>query len=153
MTLPLPPVPPEPELYLNETVIKEKTIGPAIGLMVTAGLGLLGVLYQAVMLLLTGFPDINETMAQLEELGMGENAQQMIGFLETFQSPAYLLTSTGFALVFSLMVLSGAFQMRQLRSWGFCVSASILAMLPCLSPCCVVGLPIGIWSLVVLFDD
>ena len=28
--------------------------------------------------------------------------------------------------------------------------ASILAMIPCLSPCCLIGLPIGIWALVIL---
>jgi hypothetical protein len=33
-------------------------------------------------------------------------------------------------------------------SWA--MASSILALAPCVSPCCVVGLPIGIWSLVVL---
>ena len=28
--------------------------------------------------------------------------------------------------------------------------ATIIAMVPCISPCCLVGLPIGIWALVVL---
>jgi hypothetical protein len=26
-------------------------------------------------------------------------------------------------------------------------------MIPCLSPCCCLGLPIGIWALVVLLDN
>ena len=30
------------------------------------------------------------------------------------------------------------------------MTASILAVVPCVSPCCLVGLPIGIWALVVL---
>jgi len=30
------------------------------------------------------------------------------------------------------------------------VVASILAMVPCISPCCLLGIPIGIWALVVL---
>jgi hypothetical protein len=30
------------------------------------------------------------------------------------------------------------------------MTASILALAPCISPCCLVGLPIGIWALVVL---
>jgi hypothetical protein len=30
---------------------------------------------------------------------------------------------------------------------------SILAAAPCLSPCCLFGLPIGIWSIVVLMND
>jgi hypothetical protein len=30
------------------------------------------------------------------------------------------------------------------------MTAAILAMIPCLSSCCIVGLPLGIWALVVL---
>jgi hypothetical protein len=40
--------------------------------------------------------------------------------------------------------------MRKLESFGLCMTASILAMIPCLSPCCILGLPFGIWALVVL---
>jgi hypothetical protein len=31
-----------------------------------------------------------------------------------------------------------------------CIAASIVAMIPCVSPCCCIGLPVGIWALVVL---
>jgi hypothetical protein len=30
------------------------------------------------------------------------------------------------------------------------MTASILAMIPCVSPCCCIGLPIGIWCIIVL---
>jgi hypothetical protein len=40
--------------------------------------------------------------------------------------------------------------MQSLRSYGFAFAAAILAMIPCLTPCCVLGLPFGIWALVVL---
>jgi hypothetical protein len=30
------------------------------------------------------------------------------------------------------------------------MTASVIAMIPCISPCCIVGLPIGIWAMVVL---
>jgi hypothetical protein len=40
--------------------------------------------------------------------------------------------------------------MQQLRGWGPALAASILVMIPCVSPCCVLGLPIGIWSAIVL---
>ena len=33
------------------------------------------------------------------------------------------------------------------------MTATILAMIPCISPCCLLGLPVGIWSLVVLLDE
>lgn len=41
--------------------------------------------------------------------------------------------------------------MKQLQKWTLAVTASILAMIPCLGPCCLIGIPIGIWALVVLF--
>jgi len=53
-------------------------------------------------------------------------------------------------LAISLLVGYGALQMLKLRSYGWSLAASILALIPCTSPCCVVGLPIGIWALVVL---
>jgi hypothetical protein len=53
-------------------------------------------------------------------------------------------------IVVSAVILLGALKMKKLESYGMAMAASILAMIPCLSPCCVFGLPIGIWALVVL---
>jgi hypothetical protein len=40
--------------------------------------------------------------------------------------------------------------MMKLRSRGLALTASILAMIPFTSPCCLLGLPVGIWSMLVL---
>ena len=40
--------------------------------------------------------------------------------------------------------------MRSLEKRTMAVVASIVAMIPCIGPCCLIGIPIGIWSLVVL---
>jgi hypothetical protein len=40
--------------------------------------------------------------------------------------------------------------MLHLKNYGLCVAAAIIALVPCTSPCCCLGLPIGIWALVVL---
>jgi hypothetical protein len=50
----------------------------------------------------------------------------------------------------SVFVLFGALRMQKLASRGLALTAAIVAMVPCFSPCCVIGLPIGIWALVVL---
>ncbi len=47
------------------------------------------------------------------------------------------------------VVLSGALQMKNLRSFGYAMTACIVAMLPC-NACCLLGLPFGIWGLTVL---
>jgi hypothetical protein len=51
----------------------------------------------------------------------------------------------------SIVVLLGALRMRALKSWGLALTGAILACTPC-SGCCIVGLPFGIWALVVLND-
>ncbi len=53
-------------------------------------------------------------------------------------------------LAIGAFILVGMFRMMKLRSHGMAVAASILAMIPCVSPCCCLGLPFGIWALVVL---
>ena len=50
------------------------------------------------------------------------------------------------------LILFGAIKMMSLRNYQLAFAVSILAMLPCVtsSCCCVLGLPFGIWALVVL---
>jgi hypothetical protein len=53
-------------------------------------------------------------------------------------------------LAFSGVVIFGALKMKQLQSYPMALTSSILAMLPCISCGCLLGLPVGIWSLVIL---
>jgi hypothetical protein len=48
-----------------------------------------------------------------------------------------------------LVMIVGALRMMRLKSYGWAMTASILALLPC-SPAGIIGLVMGIWSLVVL---
>jgi len=48
------------------------------------------------------------------------------------------------------VIVFGSMQMRQLQSFPLAMTASILYMIPFISPCCCVGIPIGIWALVTL---
>jgi predicted Zn finger-like uncharacterized protein len=47
------------------------------------------------------------------------------------------------------VITAGAVQMKNLRSYGFAMTTCILAMIPCIN-CCLLGLPFGIWGLVVI---
>jgi hypothetical protein len=53
-------------------------------------------------------------------------------------------------LIIAAIVLWGAIKMRKLENYGLSLAAAIIAILPCTFPCCCIGLPIGIWALVVL---
>ncbi len=50
-----------------------------------------------------------------------------------------------------LVILFGGIQMIRAKSRGLGMTAAILAMIPCFASCgCVLGIPVGIWALVVL---
>lgn len=66
-----------------------------------------------------------------------------------FSGTLGLLVNLG-GCVFGIVVLLGAIQMRKLENYGFVVTASILATVCCLSPWFLLGMPFGIWALVVL---
>lgn len=53
-------------------------------------------------------------------------------------------------LGYSLMLLTGAFSMIRKGSYAWAVATSCLAMVPVLGPCYVMGIPVGIWGLMVL---
>ena len=55
-------------------------------------------------------------------------------------------------LLVGIVVIVGAVKMKNLESYGFAMASAIIAMVPCISPCCLLGLPFGIWALVVLSD-
>ena len=54
-------------------------------------------------------------------------------------------------LLLAALVIAGAMKMKKLESYGMAMAAAIIAILPC-NCCCVLGLPFGIWALVVLND-
>ena len=114
----------------------ERVNGPAIGLIVTA---VLGAIMQVVSLIanLAG----ESIMAQR---GMRNEAWANV-FSGTVGAASSVI-----GILLSVLILMGALKMKKLESYGLAIAASIVAMIPCLSPCCLLGLPIGIWALVVL---
>ncbi len=49
-----------------------------------------------------------------------------------------------------VVIIVGCLKMKKFESYGYARTANILAMIPCVSPCCLLGIPLGIWGLVVL---
>ncbi|HJV49193.1 MAG TPA: hypothetical protein VJ549_07970 [Geothrix sp.] len=111
---------------------------PSIALIITAALGIALQLFSLLGHMMgTAFP--------MAMHGYGDNArvvQMMSGGLG--MAAAILGIAVG------VVVFLGALKMKEGRSYGFAMAASILAMVPCLSPCCCLGLPFGIWALVIL---
>lgn len=118
-------------------VAQAKVSGPAIGLMITAGLGI--------------FAQICGLLFRMLGMGIGsmmaENQEQ--AFAQMFLGTLGIVFGI-IGILVGIVVFIGAQKMKKLESYGFAMAVSILAMIPCISPCCILGLPIGIWALVVL---
>jgi len=66
-------------------------------------------------------------------------------------SPGMLLPI--FGLIVDAVIIYGAIRMKNRTSYSWAVAAAVLALIPCLSsPCCAVGVPFGLWALLVLLD-
>lgn len=64
-----------------------------------------------------------------------------------------MLILVGF-MIRDLFIVYAASRMQTRTSYGFALTGAIISVIPCLgSPCCVLGVPFGIWALVVLNDD
>ena len=111
--------------------------GPAIGLLVT---GVIGVFFAGIGLIMNFIgmgispfirDEIPDRYAEFWEGSLGA-ASSIIGILV------------------AAFIIFASLKMRELRQYELSIAASIVAMIPCISPCCILGLPIGIWCLVVL---
>ncbi|OYW23351.1 MAG: hypothetical protein B7Z55_03625 [Planctomycetales bacterium 12-60-4] len=58
-----------------------------------------------------------------------------------------------FGLLADTLVILGALSLHRLRNFPLAMTGMIISLIPCLSPCLVLGMPFGIWGLVVLLSD
>ncbi|MBX5480632.1 MAG: hypothetical protein IRZ16_02110 [Myxococcaceae bacterium] len=116
---------------------------PAIFLIITGAIGLVLALIGIVQHLIgANEAQLAQVMSDPNVPPAAKNFIQMSSKGGVFSNIIVLLTS-GFTIF-------GAMNMMKLRSFGLSMAAAIVAMLPCFGPCCCLGLPIGIWALVVL---
>jgi hypothetical protein len=132
---------------------QQKVLGPAIGVLVVGVLNALYGVYET-------FNGLTYDPKQAEaalKIAAAQNPQLKTEQLNMAQS--MMPASGANMIIFGLVVLVvagltifGALKMKNLESKALAMTASILAMIPCLSPsaCCLFGIGLGIWSLVVL---
>ena len=145
---PPPPSPPPPPYNpppmggapMGGPPAAQQVQGPAMGLLIT---GVIGVVLGALSLLMNL---LGMGMSGLEGLGGGGATDQYMQYM----SGGVGIVSGIIALGISGFIIWSSMQMKQLRNWNMSVAASIVAMIPCIGPCCLIGIPIGVWSLIVL---
>jgi amino acid transporter len=123
---------------------REQVSVPAIMLMVAGGLGIAYALLSIVMALMGGDAQQEQLNQMLSDPNMPEGLKSVVATSSRFGviGPIIVLLANGF-------VLFGALKMKNLESHGLGMAASIIALIPC-CPCGCIGIPIGIWSLIVL---
>jgi hypothetical protein len=111
----------------------QRVAGPATALIVTAVLGLIQNGFGLILL-------VAMTSANGRFGPPNQNFEDML--------PAVFVT--GISLPGGIVMLFAAMKMKKLESYGLAMTGAIVGMIPYLSPCCPLGLPFGIWALVVL---
>lgn len=124
--------------------MQDKVKGPAVALVVVAALGAL--------LSIMGLAFAGAMGSFYESMGMPEEQLEQMRAMQGANF-AMTLIATVFAVAADAFVIWAALRMMKLQGWVPAVVASFLVMIPCFSSiCCIVGVPVGIWSLVVLFN-
>ena len=106
-------------------------------------------------LLVTGIIGAVSALAGLFTFGIGMGLSSFWldelpqNFTEFYQG-IFAIGGSFVELLVAAFIIFAALKMKDMQQWSLAVAASVLAMIPCISPCCIVGLPIGIWCLMVL---
>ena len=162
------PRPPEPEEYDDEPPAEDdyaeerprrrrrrrsrgsaaasRLTAPAICLLITGILWLLFALFRTAITMAAGGPE-----ALAKENAFQPQNRQDKEFQKNLQQVTVGAEWVGLICgpIIGILVTGGAACMLGRKLRGLAIVGSIAAMLPC-GPCCLLGIPFGIWSLVVL---
>lgn len=131
--------------YTQISLAKSKVSGPATWLIV---LSILSIALILIALLVVSL-GLTAAGAAAQDPNFAANEDFAAAVFSLLFNFATLLVG----LAVSVIILVGAVQMKKLRSYGLAMTAAILSVIPCTSPCCfLIGVPIGIWAIVVLND-
>ena len=125
-----------------------KVKGPAIGLIVVACLWMLYGLYEAAGTI--RFANNHQKLVQLyRQAGVSGEIVRMV----EQNAGTIIRMALGFwavTLCLSALTIFGAIQMLLFKSRSLAYTAAIIQLIPCISGCFIIGIPFGIWALVVL---
>ena len=85
-------------------------------------------------------------------MGLAAQAQDDPNMAMAMMQGTVGLISSVVGLAIGGFIIFACTKMMKLESHGMAFTATILAMIPCISPCCLLGLPLGIWGIMILND-
>jgi predicted Zn finger-like uncharacterized protein len=138
--------PVEPDAAVDQVAAAIKL--PGTFLLLVGSLGLIVNAFDFLRNVIGGEARAQEAVQQLQEVYQRLGMQVEPGMVATAWKLALVLQAI--IVLVGLLTVSGALRMLQLRNYGLALTASILAMLNFGNCCCVLGIPFGIWALIVL---
>ncbi|MCD4748657.1 MAG: hypothetical protein K8R59_04715 [Thermoanaerobaculales bacterium] len=143
-----PPYDPPPQQYaapgLSKDAALQKVKAPAVSLMIVAGITFVMQIFS-----------IFASVLGISLMGAGDMSQfegmEGMEWLAPMMSGTFSVISGIVVLAIAALIFFGAMKMKALESYGLAMTAAILSIIPCFSICCV-GIPFGIWALVVLLN-
>jgi predicted Zn finger-like uncharacterized protein len=119
---------------------KGRVMLPAIFLMIAAILGILADGFQVVYAF-TPAPPVDPKLPEFfREMQKGAHEPQAI-----------VMGIVG--VVYCAIIIFACVQMMGLRMWGFALAGTIMSMINLCNGCCCLGLPFGVWALIILLDQ
>lgn len=141
-------------------VLESKVNGPATGLVIYGVISSFLAFISAALAVLQIFgmnPIANNQQRQMEQMQgqmQGEEAEMLKNITNISNAvggPIGAVTHTAVMIVGIFTVLA-ANKMKKFQGHTGAMVFSVLACIPCTSGCCLLGLPIGIWAIVVLVN-
>lgn len=133
----------EPEVALSGSGI----VAPAIALLIVGILGLAFAAFSMVTLFVMDSERLKDVMRQQAPPDVPPDQVELMANI-AYGSPARLLH--GVFTGVNVLIVVGAVMALIRRGYALAVVASVLAMVNIDACCCILGLPVGIWTLVVL---
>lgn len=144
---PPPPVPPVTAAVPGLSDPKSAVSGPAMALLIIAIMSLVMTLFQLVASAAGWTLDLGGRGMMWH--GAPRGHQEFNELLTWMVGPLGLISNL-IGVVINGIIVAGALRMMALRSYGLCMVAAVLAVIPCTAPCCCLGIAAGVWALVVL---
>jgi predicted PurR-regulated permease PerM len=142
---------------------KSRLTGPAIGMIASAILSMLGAIFAIgygvfIFAMVDKVPELIEKEQQrsgqqmtAEQKAETEAAKELIG---TFGKgyAIFILVLGAVSMLMAIFILYGSMQMMKVQSYGMSMVAAVMCILP-FGGCWLLSMPMGIWGLVVLMDE
>ena len=131
-----------PRRQSRHEAARQRVFLPAIFLMIVGGLGL-------------GLALLNVVLEALDVGGPNPFANPQKANDPNFQQMEKVMKVVGpiLNILWALIVITGAWQMKNLKSRGYVIFSCIYAMVGPCNGCCLLAIPFAIWALVVVNDE